>query len=654
MRDEEEIFSAQQRGALSTASAEATLTLLRDGIDLRTTTREELQHIASLTEEDIASILNSRELTPAQQVALRPYLRDYDVTGRVRLMTRVTTGDLLAPPVLLEARAQGPYHLSAGALLTTSRREVAPPRVNAGTLETSGFGYRLQWPRLYIQWQGQHARIIAGTFTVGFAERLTLDTTRRLEPNGFALSDDFRAPVDLSRMCRLASSDGRGACAEGPHRYVTPDFDTREVFRGVAASLERVSLGEERHLAAYGFVSFQTRSAYQYELLDRRTCTDLGGGCAAPIVSLEHEPTTRVVFSTLPAVFDELTGGGHVQVELSQHVQVGATGYAAAPFFHDFGPLDLTFQPWSRHPASGLFGAAGLNGQARIENVGFFVEATRTFDGSAQGGGFGTIGRVSWRQFELSLRYYDATFANPNSRPVSAPDEYDGQRASNELGARLALHRQLSPAWAVFGRADFWVLPFSNPRVGPAGMANLFALARVDLTASPHVRPTAWVETRNRNLASSRHGRCASGTVVFTEGQPFDCSGDLYRAALSLRVRPSPTFSGIVQSLITLSDDQRYLDRFRVDLQLWLEATGQFAQWLQWRVRTRYLNQDFFDNASLEHSWWSFIELTWRPREGAQLAARYDAYVWLDTRAVTLTRAPNPEHRITLDVRATF
>ncbi len=657
LRDEQDLIAEQLHGSLAPANFDAALEVLREGIDLPTTSREELGNVPGLTDTDIEALLAHREsLTDRQRALIGPFLRgDQPFSGRARLLTQITTTDTVAPPLLLAARAQGPYSLSAGLLIVTTRRVLAAPRVVDGAFVTSGFGYSPQLPRVYLQWHDAHARLIAGTFTVGFAERLTLDTTRRVTPQGFALSEDFRHPIDLSRTCRLSSADAQTPCAEGRNLYVTPDFDVREVFRGVAASLENVSLGSQRLGSVYGFLSYQARSAYQYELVDRRTCADPSRGCTAPYVYLEGSQT-RVIFSTLPALYDELTGGAHAQLCLSEGLELGVTGYAAAPRFHDTGSLDVSFQPWSRHPATGPYGALGVDARARVGELGLHLEATRSLNQNHDGGGgFGVVERSTWRSIELSLRYYDSGFTNPNARPVSAPDEYDGQRARDELGARLTASTQLAPRWALSGRADLWVLPFANARVGPAGMANLFALARIDFAATPWVQPGISLETRNRNLASSHHGRCASGTVIATEGEPFDCSGDLYRIAARLRVALGRTTSIISQSLLTFTDDRKYSDRFRVDFQQWFEARGQPVEWLQWRLRTRYLNQAVDDNAYLEHSLWSFLELAWVPRSAsARIALRYDAYVWLDSRAVTLSRTPSPEHRLSLDARTTF
>jgi hypothetical protein len=39
---------------------------------------------------------------------------------------------------------------------------------------------------------------------------------------------------------------------------------------------------------------------------------------------------------------------------------------------------------------------------------------------------------------------------------------------------------------------------------------------------------------------------------------------------------------------------------------------------------------------------------------GTSVLGRYDAFVWLDRRASTLKRVPNPEHRFFVDFRYAF
>jgi hypothetical protein len=98
----------------------------------------------------------------------------------------------------------------------------------------------------------------------------------------------------------------------------------------------------------------------------------------------------------------------------------------------------------------------------------------------------------------------------------------------------------------------------------------------------------------------------------------------------------------------------KYHDRFRNDVMASLEARSQPLDFLQLHFKVRYRNRDISDNTYLEQDLWTWLEVAWLPVKGTRVAARYDLVLWLDQRASTLTRVPNPEHRLMLDVRTSF
>ncbi len=688
--DEDDLFAMEQRGDISSATADTLLELLREGVDLNSGSREALYDLPSLTYTDVDAILEYRKqkgriedpaelvgagaITPEQLLSIAPFIRIdaarpiLPVSGKFRAFTQVTTTDNVAPPALLSGRLRGPFDLTAGFSVITTRRRPETPAFDLATdtLVTPGFDYQVNLPRAFVQWNSAKRRLVAGTFTIGFAERLVLDNTARSTPNGIYLTDDFRRPIDLTRTCKLSSPDQplSGDCASGAKNlYVTPDLSWRETFRGVAGSVEDLSFGESSSLSMYGFLSYQTRSIYQYELYDRKYCADprddLNQLCKAPPVYLTDN-STRLIYTTLPYLFDELAGGGHVTFKPNYRFTFGVTGYGALPIFRTGGDR-LDFQEWSRWPNGGSWGAVGLNAAAGLGDFNFFLEAARSFDRTVGngGGGYAVEQRSTFspkhQEFELSLRFYDLHYANPFARPISSPDEYDGQRARNEAGIRLRYFGAPNKDWEFRGRVDFWVNPFEEPGRQPGGVANLYALARADFTGWRAVQPSLWVDVRNRNLASNQRGTCASGTVLLVEGQPYLCNGDLYRIAARVEFVIDPKYLRLAtQGWFTWTDDVRYKDRFRNDVLLWAEARSNPLDQLQLRVKTRWSYQDISDNGYLEHNLWSFVEAAWLPTRGTRLAVRYDMVVWLDTRNSTLSRVPNPEHRFMLDLRTGF
>lgn len=268
--DEETLFDLQQRQDVSTATVETLLELMREGVDINLATREQLSDVPGLQLQDVEAILTHRhahgpfnsleQLVEAQLLSseqlqqLRPFLKlssagDFLIRGRARLVSRFTATDNVAPPVLLSARLAGPAQLSAGVMLATTRLLASPPHYDAtrDALQVQGIHYSVHLPRFFVQWAPGKAKILLGTYTVGFAERLTLDTSRRVTPNGMYLTDDFQRPLDLARPCRVSNVRGlfdasqAASCSESVDEavpYVTSDFNCR---RGVSGSSSRLS-----------------------------------------------------------------------------------------------------------------------------------------------------------------------------------------------------------------------------------------------------------------------------------------------------------------------------------------------------------------------------------------------------------------------------
>ncbi len=692
--DEDDLFELEQRGDIAEDTADTLLELMREGVDLNAAGREQLYDLPGLTYADVDAVLEYRKakghiddptelvgagaLTSEQLVQIAPFIRIdaarplLPVSGKIRAQTRVTTTDNVPPPALLSARLKGPLNLSAGFMMFTTRRRAATPTYDAlnDALTSKGFTYQPQLTRYFAQWKPGNARLVVGTFTIGFGEHLTLDNTRRVTPRGIYLVDDFRRVNVLSQTCKLSSggllADPSSGCdqGDGKNLYITPDYKWRESFRGVAGSIEDLHVGSEATMALYGFLSYQQRSIYQYEIYDRRFCDDPRDDnnefCKAPAVSLP-DGTTRLVYSTLGNAFDELTGGGHVTFKPSYRVTLGLTGFVAMPFFRQ-SPLELDFQEYSRYPSGGAFGAVGVDAHTSYQGFNFFLEATHNFDGRVGTGGAGGYGieqRTSYstkkHDFELSLRFYDQGFGTPYARPIAGPDLLEGQRARNEAGARFRWVGHFSKDWEVGLRANFWVNPYAIENSTPALVPNLYALGRVDFVGWSFIQPGVWFDMRNKNVPSSVHGTCSSETIILTESGTLACGGDLYKAVGRVEVMPhARLLSGTVQFAYTWKDDIRYKDRFRNDVQLWVELRSRPVDFLQLRLRTRYLFQDVSDNTYLEQSSWSFIEAAWVVGGSLRLGLRYDLYVWLDQRSSTANRVPNPEHRLQLDLRAAF
>lgn len=703
VEDADDLDSMLEREELSTEEYESLRELLEEGVDLNSADREALYDLPSLTWEDVDAIIAyraqkggrienpvelvaSQALTEDQLLEITPFIRldpppeRISLSGKYRIATAFTTADNVAPPVMSYLNLKGPLDLSAGLAFSTTRNRGANLRydpLHVDALQIDGRAYRGEVPRYYFQWKAGQRRVVVGTYFIGFGERVTLDTSRRRAPSGIYLSNDFQRPSDLSRGCAVSTMgaiddfDNLPCASFGSNRYITPDFDWRTPFRGAAASIENIDLGAHRRLSLYGFVSYQSRSLYQYEMYNRETCDDprvrddrgeQPASCKAPPIFISQTdpfaPDVRLVFSSVNNLYNELIGGGHVTYYASERHRLGITAYGATTFFNG-APLKLDFQDWAATPFGGPFGAVGIDGKSTVGNFDFFLEVTRSFDSTGAGGGFGVLQRTQFdyrkQSLELALRYYDNTFDNPYARPISAPDELEGLRARNEVGARLTYSAKLGD-FKLLARVDGWVLPYTDPRKGPAGMANLYGTVRLGFRRFPNFEPAVWVDVRNRNLASSVHGSCSSGTIIYVEGDSnFACSGDSYRAVANIITRPlGRRLTLIAQGSFTWKDDIRYKTDFRRDVRAFIEARSQISEIISLRLKSRYLSEDIADNTYLEQSVWSFFEVGAQVHRSLKIIGRYDMYVFLDQRSATLTRIPNPEHRLYLNLQGSF
>lgn len=700
---EDDIIDLEEREEISVETADILYEMITEGVDLNSASREELFDLPGLSYADVDAILLYRKnkgriedptelvaansLTDQQLLTITPFIRlesgpvRLPIAGKFRLRTGVSNGDFLVPggalppPGFIQGNLSFPWNLSAGFIVSTSRLIPGSPRydVGRGALVVDPFGYRAQLPVAYAQWRAGTRRVVVGSFTIGFAERLTLDTTRRKTPNGISTTSTALINRDLASFCKQSSSSGADVCNGGGNNYVLDDWSIRSSFRGIAGSIEDLEFGTNQKLSLYGFMSFQTRDLYQYEMFDRGVCEDPrdeSDQCKAPQVFVGDDLSRdgRLKFTTLPGLYEELAGGGHVDFKPSDRYRIGLTGYGATTFFHG-APLRLEPQEWSRTPFGGPFGAIGLDLKAQFGQFGLFIEGTRTFDSikvgpdpvnqPAGGGGFGVEQRTVYNprghQLELSLRYYDNKFLNPLSRPIASPDEFEGQSARNEGGIRFRYFGKLGYDFELRALADVWTAPF-NSRAGPAGIVNLYARLRVDYEGYRVIAPAIWFDVRNKNLGSGEHGTCASGTIIYVEGaEPFVCSGDSYKGTVRLDFRPfGRRLAGAIQGSFTFKDDVRYKTDFMKDVSASFELRSQPTDFLQIKLRSRYLNEDITDNTYLEHSVFTYLQATYIAGRNFRVSLRYDLNVFLDQRTSTLTRVPSPEHRVYLDLRAGF
>jgi hypothetical protein len=481
---------------------------------------------------------------------------------------------------------------------------------------------RFNVPKLYVEWDGADWEVVAGTYRIGFGQRLTFDVTDQISPNGSFGDYELSRGNDLRLRCQRAAGELRASpCPSIRELRVTPDFGWSNRLTGVSLGAKKLRLGRG-WLQVYAWGSYQVHSVSQFEIVNAAACEDPrrnhDAACDAPPVYVRSgdpsAPSSAARFATLPSMYAEGLAGANVSYFWSDRTHLGITGYGSLPRWLAQG-VRLGFQESARRPFGGAFGALGVDASFGFRSQAFFAELARSFDGQPNGGGYAAIARsvttLGTGEIDLSLRYYGSNYANPYARAISAPDELGGLRARDEAGVRM--RATVSPKRELGIRAvvDGW-------RRLSTGALNTVLFTRLDWRVASSWSWAAWVEYRKAGAQ-----RFTIATRVFFEPvHSVKVSGQLqYRWGGRLGVAPLQQDLSAILNLIA-----RPVDALRVQLRL------------------RYDFEDVWNNRRLPQTLWSYLDVGLTLRERDLLRCRYDVRLFLDERESTHARVPNPEH----------
>ncbi|WP_208721330.1 hypothetical protein [Corallococcus aberystwythensis] len=643
---EQALFALREDGAITAETLSALLVLRRTGVDPAHASRAGLYALPGLTYARVDGLTASGRLTPEERRRLAPFLVSSTpdrVSGDARLLTAFAASDPVLPPMALQVRVAGPEGWRVGLLTSLTRRRLGAVHRDASQrrLVAEAPGVSVVVPKFHGQWTGERASVLVGSYRLGFGQRLTLDTTGLPTPDGFLPDDAVRVPGDVERWCFL----GEGACTpEERAADVTPDFQWDEAFRGVVGTV-----GTSSGVSVTGFGSYQSRSLLSHALMERTSCE--GTACKAPAVWLAgtDAPAGRVVSRTLPGVFHEWAGGGHAALAWTSRVQLGVTAWGARPVWSVEGAT-LDFRSTAGYPASGAFGAVGMDGAWGLGPVDLFVEAARTFDAApGGGGGYGVLQRTvvagTSKELELSLRAYGRGFANPYTGATSGPDELEGSRARNEVGARVRYLHRLERTLRLRGEVDAWTLPSDGAAVGSAGTVNLRASARVDWRAHALFQPALWAEYRDKDVGVA--GDCFDGSAE----EP--CSGSLLRITARVKADLHDAVSVAAQYAHARVDD-RVNQGVREDAHAVVEAQVRPSETVRLRGRAVWKDEDLSTRNRLEQSFRATLDASWAAADAVTTRARYAWVVDLKDARGARTPPDAPRHLFALEVETRF
>ncbi|MBC8070444.1 MAG: hypothetical protein IAG13_19080 [Deltaproteobacteria bacterium] len=708
--DEDELFDLYVSEQITESTYLTLVDLLRRGTDLDEATREDLYALPNLTYADADRILAYREEAghindPAALVAAgvldervlasiavfitvgAEELRKAPVSGFVQYQTIWTVNDQRAPPMVLQARINTLRHMTLGMAGRLNRSRLGPASwdPNRGAIVAVPERVRPELIKAFIQWDTKKWGVIAGSYRIGFGQRLTFDNTGRYTPNGFVLDDAYYRRVQLSRLCR----ESAGELAEAPcddTEYVTPDYRYRQSLLGVAAGAKHIDVGRG-WMQAYGFFSYQPRDIYQNYVYDRGTCDDPENredeGCSAVGLYKRQDdplaPTSKYKYQTIPNAFALLVGGANVSWFDDRRSHVGVTGYGAAPRWM-IGGADLDFVPSTILPYGGAFGAVGADASWGHRWADVSAEFSRSFDNqNGLGGGYAAILRhnATWdvHEIEVSGRFYDENYNNPFARPIAAADQSAGLRASDEAGVRVRYNALLAKQVIMRAFLDVWTnVSAARPK--------LKTYAHVDWYANKWLRPGLWVDIQDRDTRDSDgpeaycdagdQGRTGGGEAVDDSPDPIDdpvtgpefeddepitavtCTGERYSLTGRVRVQAHRRVALTLQYRHDFTEDTDYPGSVRHDANGYFMISTRPIDPLRIRGRVRFYDDDLQNNLNLERSVWMFVDVSYKVARWLVPRVRYDFIQRLDERPSTLTRDPSPEHWVWFELESRF
>jgi len=181
----------------------------------------------------------------------------------------------------------------------------------------------------------------------------------------------------------------------------------------------------------------------------------------------------------------------------------------------------------------------------------------------------------------------------------------------------------------------------------PAGHVTpkLDTYVRTDMRTTEELRLGLWLRYQDKDLSTGGHNQCYEVPTDTNEnGEPVPCFGRQITTIARVQYRPEARLSGLLMVEHQFVDDApKYMDRFRQDIAIWLIGLYKPNKDLRFRARLRYYDEGIDDNTYLERSLSALFDVAAVVRDRDTLRVRLDTKFWLDDRASTLVREPNPE-----------
>jgi len=617
--DDDGIYQAYENGLLTETERDRLIDLMRERVDLNRADRDELYELPGMSYVWADRILKYRkqhgDFALPEDVLEVPGLPDEvweqmasfvdagkgwgwlkNVRGRVRLrgngIDTYNSGD----PAGTEANPSDPrpaFAQQADFTLFDSYtlgwtllqdEHLAPVRfepwsgTTPGYFVTDGTTYVPGLSSFKAYGTGRWGKFdaIAGHYRAGFGQGLTFDTTGKIQPWGWT-----RDQTVYEAYNGVGFSMARGQ-------------------RGAAITAHGLDVGDDLTLDAAAFFSFSDDSAYQYDFggygVDPKHPDEFGSYCLyrgfmdsdCRETGASARSQNKLSYQTLPRVFHEVLGGGALRLQWGERHYVGVAGYGSSVLWRFDGPFQ--FSDSASYPEDrqtwGVFGAHFGTG-AGVWSL--FGEAALT-DRMSPAVYVRSLLELDRVDVDLSVRDYETGFDNPHGRGKADEDEYLGNRARDERGARVLVTGKLPWKVRVSGALDVWQRP-------SLALWNGEIYARVDWNPWRLLGVAAWLTLKDKDLG--RGGRAES----------YDVNGDDPGHGLkwdwTVQLTSQP-LDGLVFTAYykrTLKDTSTYDDAFEPTQSFWVRGAYRFLSDYRVAARVKFYDEDTLDAGRGDRYW---------------------------------------------------
>ncbi len=543
--DEDDIYELLLSGDIDDDEKDALVDLFRDPLDLNEASRRELYDLPGLTYTLVDAIIARRDDKPFTRVTqvkkvegitneiyvqLRPFIgvvpprkkagpkRKSKIQGQMRakvadrIRGKGTSAsskadkDLPEGYVRIKVKDAGAWEVGAAVVAQNtigpvsnigSNLEVAPYIVDSDGLPKSidyddfyfvktgdGEAYLPSWPKVYAKFQFDDVTALAGSYRVGFGQRLLIDNIGQQNPYGFK--------PDLYV--------GEGEYGFSPYRG----------FFGAVATVPLLKKGKVS-VEATPFFSWWRHDIYQSDMKHKVPEAD---GCIpeipetcydkyALLEAYEGDSYLKLASQSFPRAWSELIGGANATLHFGRYSHVGITGFGSMVDFH-FGD-DNAVLTGNGYPERKLFYAMGLDGAYVLGDLALFGEVALMDNLSYAGLGRALL-ELGDFVVEGSVHYYDVEYDNPHSRGYALADQFDGSSRKGELGGMLSLKYRPFKWLSLRLDEDIWQTPVwqdGGTKDATTDVLRGETYFRVDTVPLEKVRLGAFFKLADRDVTES-------------------------------------------------------------------------------------------------------------------------------------------------------